>query len=356
LRLADAWLRSNPGGTQVTLAVLDGLGQARLQALAAESGRTLDTVKKDLGLFVVLVLIDAYGAAHVATLRHAKTGKNSTRTRTAQWQDLPWVSRYTPHRVVLPPAPVFESSNPDGGGFRGGSYASVNREERHFCFLVGHALLGYRAARQGLADLLQTRYPGCILDPDNLQIFVEAAALRDFWHDLGDPVAYDDETGRRRRVVIEALLEHANVDKNVLDQHLLFWTSAVRTKLWSPGRWSLDALREAGLESLSRVKWAFNAKPDFLLTSPGQLVLIEAKLESGVGRSGGYDQLETQRLIGEILVRLVPAFDGFQVTQATLGVQGENSLGWAELEQVLGVPGLDPQTRAGLARAAATGR
>ena len=41
--------------------------------------------------------------------------------------------------------------------------------------------------------------------------------------------------------------------------------------------------REAGLDGLIDVKWAFNAKPDMMLASPGCVVFVEAKLESGEG-------------------------------------------------------------------------
>ena len=99
-QLATRYFAANPGGTEVTLAVLDGLSQPRLAQLARTTGRSMDTVKKDLGLLVVLVLIDLFGPSRVETLRHATSGKNSTRSRTARWPDLGWVARYTPHRIV----------------------------------------------------------------------------------------------------------------------------------------------------------------------------------------------------------------------------------------------------------------
>lgn len=353
LRIAAAYLRAHPDGTEVTLAVLDGLGQPRLQQLAASAGRSFDTLKKDVGLFVVLVLIDAYGPANVATLRHDPSGKNSTRSRTAAWSTLPWVSRYTPHRVRADVA--LARDHDDRGGFRPSEYAHVNREERHFCFLVGHALLAQREARSRFCALVAQERPGCVLDADDLQVFVEAAALRDFWHDLGDPVAYDEETGRRRRAVVDALLAHMGCAVGV-DEYDLFWTSAARKKLWSPGRWSIAALKKAGLDALLPLKWAFNAKPDFLLLSSAHALLIEAKLESGVGRSEGYDQLQVQRLIAELLTGFVPAFDGVQIELTTLGTSGEEGLSWGDTVRALDVPGLDAFTRDGLRRAADAGR
>ena len=78
-----------------------------------------------------------------------------------------------------------------------------------------------------------------------------------------------------------------------------FWTGVVgKSKLWSPGRWSEKSLKESGLEALIPVKWAFNAKPDLMILSGEQALLIEAKLESGEGRDeqSGYEQLSSQML------------------------------------------------------------
>jgi hypothetical protein len=354
LALARAYLAATPDGTQVTLAVLQGLGETRLRALAEAAGRSWRTLKQDVGLFVVLVLIDAFGHDRVETLRHEVSGKNSTRSRTADWPALGWVSRYTPHRV-RPGAPAPLPVGADGGGFRPRPYLGVNREERFFCFLVGHALLAHRTARAAFAQAVADLDPACRLDPDDLQVFLEAAALRDFWHDLGDPGVYDESTARRRRHVVQDLLAHVGSGAD-LDAHDLFWTSPARRKLWSPGRWSVPALRAAGLDELLALKWAFNAKPDFLLVSPGHALLLEAKVESGVGGGGGYDQLATQRLIGELLAAFVPAFSGVRVAHTTLGTASDGGLAWPDVADALDVPGLDAFTRAGLARAVAAGR
>jgi len=310
----------------------------------------MDTVKKDLGLLVVLVLIDLFGPSRVETLRHATSGKNSTRSRTARWPDLGWVARYTPHRIREEAYVASPAAGDDGGGFRPKPYLEVNREERFFCFLLAHALLAHREARVAFAEMVTSAHPQCDLDPDDLQVYVEAAVLRDFWNDLGDPRDYDEDTARRRRRVLDALLEHQGVSIPVDDDDL-FWTSSERRKLWSPGRWSTEALRERGLERLLSLKWAFNAKPDFLLVSPGHALVIEAKLVSGVGRSEGYHQLETQNLIASLLMEYVPAFEGARIETTTLGVADDKGLNWGDTVRAIDVEGLDAFTRAGIARA-----
>ena len=353
-RLATQYFSANPGGTEVTLAVLDGLGQQRLAQLAKSAGRSMDTVKKDFGLFMVLVLIDIYGPARVETLRHATSGKNSTRSRTAHWPNLSWVARYTPHRIREESPIAAPDPKDDEGGFKPRSYLAVNREERFFCFLVAHALLAHREARVAFAEMVTAAHPRCHLEPDDLQVFVEAAVLRDFWNDLGDPQAYDEDTARRRRQVIDELLRQQGASITV-DEDALFWTSKERRKLWNPGRWPTAMLRERGLDRLLSLKWAFNAKPDFVLVSPGHALMIEAKLESDIGQSEGYHQLETQRLIATLLPQFVPAFEGVRVETTTLGVNVEDGLNWSDAVRALDVEGLDAFTRAGLARAVELG-
>jgi hypothetical protein len=97
--IITAYFRQEPEGTQVTLAVLSGLGKARLKRLEKESKRTFDEVKQCVGLKVPILLAKMFGDDHVATYRDPATKKASTRSRSANWPDLAWVSRYTPHQV-----------------------------------------------------------------------------------------------------------------------------------------------------------------------------------------------------------------------------------------------------------------
>jgi len=87
---------------EVTLACLRAVGLARAQTLARNHRRgSLDSVKKDLGLLVPILLSQMYDPNDVETLRRETTNRNVTSPRPDNWTDLHWVSKYTPHRLVL---------------------------------------------------------------------------------------------------------------------------------------------------------------------------------------------------------------------------------------------------------------
>src|ERR1700754_322957 len=73
-----------------------------------------------------------------------------------------------------------------------------------------------------------------------------------------------------------------DVDPNIIDTTPVFWTSGIGPKLWSPGRWNINLLKESGLAKLSSARSAFNAKPDMLLLCPaGAVRHNEARSEAG---------------------------------------------------------------------------
>ena len=229
-------------------------------------------------------------------------------------------------------------------------YFEVNREERFFCFLFAHALLSSRSVRVGFAELAKEK---CdmeqALDPDELEVYVEVAALRDYWHDLGNPSEYSDLTRDRRRTVLEQILKIREVEPEMLDKHDLFWTSPNKKKLWCPSHWGIEELKNAGLEKLKEVRWAFNAKPDILLVSPKTMLLIEAKLESGEGRKDetGYKQYEIQELIVDLWKQLIPEFQHRKLAQARLEVKGtgNNTITWADILAIIADSDIDAFTR-----------
>lgn len=193
--------------------------------------------------------------------------------------------------------------------FNNNTYLYVNREERFYCALFAHTLLSSASVRESCSKLINARF-NVSLDPDRLEVFVEAAALRDYWRDLGDPRTYTDETHRRRLEVLTDALNLLDVPAQVIDDHDFFWTSSARRKLWSPGRWNVQSIKRADLEELLHLKWAFNGKPDLMLAAPAGVMLLEAKVESGEGKDAesGYAQFENQKLIGRLLKELVPVY------------------------------------------------
>jgi hypothetical protein len=228
------------------------------------------------------------------------------------------------------------------------SYSEVNREERFFCFLFAHALLMSRQVRQGFAELAQ-RKCNAGLDSDKLEVYVEAAVLRDYWRDLGDPVAYSPDTHNRRRAVLDMIFEKYNISADVLDKHDLFWTSSEKKKLWNPNHWSIEALKKAGLDELIKVKWAFNAKPDILLISPESMLVIEAKVESAEGCKADveYKQYEIQKLVTELWQLLIPQFKDRKLELVLLEVSQsrENSITWPEILDLITTSDVDAFTR-----------
>ncbi|MBK7978307.1 MAG: hypothetical protein IPK07_35355 [Deltaproteobacteria bacterium] len=100
----DAYLEREPEGDEVTLAVLSAVGPDRLRATAPKVHP--DRRKQDLGLLVAQLLVDKFGPRRVLTLRGDDRRSPSTRRNT--WTDLPWVNRFTPHRVTPTPDPPVE--------------------------------------------------------------------------------------------------------------------------------------------------------------------------------------------------------------------------------------------------------
>jgi hypothetical protein len=229
-------------------------------------------------------------------------------------------------------------------------YSEVNREERFFCFLLSHALLMSKQVRSGFADIAKNKC-NATLDPDNLEVYVEAAALRDYWRDLGDPVIYSNETHSRRRALIEQIFELYNLHADLIDQNDLFWTSS--KKLWNPNHWSIDALKKAALEQLIEVKWAFNAKPDILLISPEAMLVIEAKVESPEGCNAEieYKQFKIQELIINLWKHLIPNFQKRTIDLALLEVNAtrSNSITWSEILKLTSTSDIDDFTRQSMA-------
>lgn len=231
------------------------------------------------------------------------------------------------------------------------SYLSVNREERFYCFLFVHALLSSTSYRKRVIACIRDRR-SVELDPAALEVFVEVAALRDFWNDLGDPREYSRKTHERRLATILAIMRMESIDPSKIDECPVFWTGMPGSKLWNPGRWDVRKLEEAGLSQLKRIRWAFNAKPDILLLSPRAGLVIEAKVEAGEGRveEVGYEQLETQRLIIRLWKTLIPGFECVAAEPATLKlVNDRGNLTWEDLIPGEGENDVDEFTRRGLA-------
>jgi hypothetical protein len=226
--------------------------------------------------------------------------------------------------------------------FNNKAYSTINREERHYGFLFGSALI----YDLNFAEAIITKYNNLIgsdLDFKQFEIYFEVAALRDYWFDLGDSFKYTPETHYKRRRILDSILQQKGYDKGIIDREKVFWTNGkIGTgKLWCPSEWNIGDLRnlEKKKNDLASVRWAFNAKPDILLVSNKSAVFIEIKIESGEGKSdSGYNQLEIQQEISKWMKLLIPEFSDkkFYNTSLTLNNELEmKGITWLEVINAL---------------------
>jgi hypothetical protein len=190
-------------------------------------------------------------------------------------------------------------------------YYEINREERNFGALLFASILYDGNFRNGFFKLVNEKSQnGSFLNSDDYDIYTEVAMLRDYWHESGA----DREKHRRNLTKMLALYK---LDTGMIDQYGFFWTKD-KGELLNPGRWSDENMPDdvPGRGELLKIKRAFNAKPDLLIMSGHtedtgkNAVLIELKLESGVGKDGDYNQLETFADIIKLSEAMIPALNG----------------------------------------------
>jgi hypothetical protein len=222
--------------------------------------------------------------------------------------------------------------------FNDNSYYKVNREERHFGFMFGSALIH----NPEFAERIFQKYNsilGSDLDIKSFEIYFEVAALRDYWRDLGRSDEYSDETHNKRRNVLNKILHNKSYDPRIIDQNRVFWTNGnIGTgKLWCASEWNIKELQkiEKSVNDLVSIRWCFNAKPDILIVSNTSSVFIEVKVESGGGRSGtGYDQLDIQEEISKYMKLLIPKFSCLNFYNSSLTLNDElriKGIKWSEV-------------------------
>lgn len=226
--------------------------------------------------------------------------------------------------------------------FNNKPYTAINREERHYGFLFGSALIH----DINFAEAIITKYNnllGSDLDFRQFEIYFEVAALRDYWFDLGDSFKYSSETHQKRRIILETILEQKGYDKGIIDREKVFWTNGNigAGKLWCPSEWNIKELErfEKSKNDLATVRWSFNAKPDVLMVSNQSAVFIEIKIESGAGKSdSGYNQLEIQEQISKWMKLLIPEFSDKQFYNSSLTLNNEleiKGLTWSDVINAL---------------------
>ena len=223
-------------------------------------------------------------------------------------------------------------------------FYKINREERHFGFLLFSSLLydlDFRAKFLGL--LSEKLQENLSLNDDFVDLFAEVSLLRDYWYNLGDHKKYNDVLHTRRIAVVEQLLEHFEIDTNIIKQYDLFWTGAIgSSKLWYPGKWDIAKMKLVQLEEdikenrLLRIRWSFNAKPDFLLVMRSSAVFIELKVESGIGdNTEGYNQDQTQVDIIDFARTLTPYLKNKKLYKVKITQNELNTIRWGDFIQLV---------------------
>jgi len=188
-------------------------------------------------------------------------------------------------------------------------YYEICREEQNLCALLYHLLLVNPENLQNFLELVVGRKTS---RPDNAQIYVEFAYLRDTWKEFGNGgLPLGEQNQRRRHFILSALgldghegLRNCSVE----EFNAVFIKKTEKKKLsfshiQSPSSWSItqfdeveqfDNIFRKGEESekgnqeflrAARFKWCFNVKPDIVIfTSEDKVISIEAKFESVEGK------------------------------------------------------------------------
>ncbi len=212
------------------------------------------------------------------------------------------------------------------------NYQEINREERYFCFLLGHALLSSTMFRDEFCKLVG-------IEAADLKVYPEAAWLRDYWSSLGYEADKNnkrkklgkEDRGHGRRACLKKIfcdIDLKNIFEEIWDgapftdmshfksfEEDFFWSKEANGEgeLVYPGRWPLALLDKYDdhREQLMWLKWSFNAKPDLMLISGPQSVLLEVKVESNEGdysykgkKTVRAKQLRIQRLVGRLIKEL----------------------------------------------------
>jgi hypothetical protein len=218
----------------------------------------------------------------------------------------------------------------------------VNREERHFGFLLMASIIYDDDFRKYFFEEINKNIgQELFLDHNDFDVYSEVAIFRDYWNDLGDYENYTQELHTQRKEIIEIFLDHFNINKKIIDNYAMFWTGRIDgSKLWFPGRWPVQSIdiiqKEENItdRQLLRLRWACNAKPDVMILSKKSGLFIELKMESELGANNyGYKQEETQFDILNLASKTVPIFKDTKFNRVMLTKNENNFITWDKIKK-----------------------
>lgn len=226
-------------------------------------------------------------------------------------------------------------------------YFEVNREERHFENLLMSSIIYDEIFRQHFFTLINEKLEKDSYLCGSFDIYSEVAILRDYWHDLSANNKQSCELSNEYRRIICLCFENFGLCESLLDKYPLFKTN---NQLCFPGKWTITKRYKEDLllietlkdiqndnfikdNKLCRIKWAFNAKPDLLIISNHNCVIIELKLESRIGtNSNGYNQIETQTDVACLMKKTIPIFGDMNIEHILITKKGgKSNISWQEV-------------------------
>lgn len=189
----------------------------------------------------------------------------------------------------------------------------INREERHFGFLLLAALISNSGFRRAIFHTINSQF-SISLNDQEFDIYAEVAIFRDYWESLNRKCEDAEALTQGKRKIVCGILESMALDQSMVDRESLFWTGATgESKIRFPGKWLGAKINEVESQNnirpleLWRCKWLCNAKPDIMIESGDDILFIEVKVESGMAISSkGYRQEQTQEDIIKAGRRVIP--------------------------------------------------
>lgn len=226
--------------------------------------------------------------------------------------------------------------------FSNKNFFEVNREERNYGFLLFSSLIYESRFRQEFIKIIK-QHSSCLSekidDSDSVDIYAEASLFRDYWFNLGNQKVYTQETHQSRLITISEILDLFSVNSRIIGNYDLFWTGEImRSKLWYPGKWETAKIQKIQQQErlknneLLRIRWAFNAKPDILITANSWAAFIELKVESSIGENQhGYNQDKTLSDIISIAKKTIPLFHNKTIDKLMISQNEPESIKWSEV-------------------------